>query len=130
MKAETINITINCDWRQVYDFVSDLNNFPKWAKTFCQSIKKIEAPWYEIDTPQGPTQIRITTRNEYGVADHYIISPKGDEVYVPMRVIPNGAGCELLFTLFQRPGMTDEMFKSDRALVLKDLETLKEVMGK
>ena len=130
MKSETLSIYIDCDWREVYEAVSDLMNFPKWAKTFCRSIKKIDGSWYEMDTPQGSTKIRIAPRNEFGVVDHYLVSPKGEEVYVPMRVVPNGEGCELLFTLFQRPGMTDEMFTSDRALVLKDLATLKKVMEK
>lgn len=128
MRAETITITIAGDWQKVYGFISDLDNFPLWAKTFCRSVKKLDGTWYEIETPQGAVKIRLALRNEFGVVDHYIISPKGEEVYVPIRVIPNGTGCEVQFTLFQRPRMTDEMFVCDRALVEQDLATLKKRM--
>lgn len=128
MKSETLNIYIDRSWQEVYEFVSDLMNFPKWAKTFCRSVKKQDNTWYEIETPQGLVRFRITPRNEFGVVDHYLISPKGAEVYVPMRVVKNGTGCEMIFTLFQQPGMTDEQFASDRALVEKDLATLKKQM--
>ena len=131
LQAEVITIDIERDWQEVYEAVADLRNFPKWAKTFCRAIKKLnDGDWYEMDTPQGPTRIRIASRNDFGVVDHYLVSPKGEDVYVPMRVISNGDGCQLQFTLFRRPGMTEEMFKSDKALVEKDLGTLKEAMEK
>jgi len=37
----------------------------------------------------------------------------GVEVYVPIRVLPNGSGSTVLFTLFQLPGMSDEKYAED-----------------
>lgn len=128
MKTETLNIYIDRSWQDVYEFVSDLMNFPKWAKTFCRSVKKLDSIWFKIETPQGPTRIRISPRNEFGVVDHYLISPKGAEVYVSMRVVQNGAGSEIIFTLFQQPWMTNAQLASDRALVAQDLVKLKKQM--
>ena len=45
-----------------------------------------------------------------------------------MRVVPNGEGSEVIFTLFQQPGMPDENFLSDQDLVRQDLAVLKQVM--
>jgi len=42
--------------------------------------------------------------------------------------VPNGDGCEVMFTLLKLPGMTDEQFAADAAHVLKDLSTLKSLM--
>src|SRR2546430_8233611 len=36
-------------------------------------------------------------------------------IYIPMRVIANGAGSEVLFTLFRLPDTTDETFARDRS---------------
>lgn len=44
-----------------------------------------------------------------------------------MRVVPNGDGSEVVFTLFRQPGMTDEQFAADAAWVAKDLAALKAV---
>jgi hypothetical protein len=43
------------------------------------------------------------------------------DIYVPMRVIPNGGGSELMFTLFRRPELTLEMFNEDAETVQSDL---------
>ncbi len=45
-----------------------------------------------------------------------------------MRVVPNGEGAELLFTVFQRPGRSDAQFYEDASLVHRDLHTLKQIL--
>jgi hypothetical protein len=47
-----------------------------------------------------------------------------------MRVIPNGSGCEVIFTVFQQANMSDEKFSEDANLVEKDLRSLKHVLEK
>jgi hypothetical protein len=56
--------------------------------------------------------------------------PSGENVYNPMRVFPNNDGSELVFTLYQRPGMSDQMFAEDAEIVRQDLERLKNVLEK
>ena len=45
-----------------------------------------------------------------------------------MRVIPNGAGSDLQFTLFQQDGMTDDAFEQEAGTVQGDLARLKELL--
>lgn len=45
-----------------------------------------------------------------------------------MRVVPNGSGCDLMFTLFQRPGMTDEELAVDAGLVEADLNRARTIL--
>jgi hypothetical protein len=42
-----------------------------------------------------------------------------------MRVIPNGAGSSVIFTLLRRPGVSEQQFDEDARTVEKDLTTLK-----
>ena len=70
--------------------------------------------------PQGPVRIRFTEHNAFGVMDHRVDLGTGPEVHVPMRVVPNGAGAEVLVTLLRRPGMSDEAFAADAAWVQRD----------
>ena len=127
MTSTTLNISINCGPKKVYDFVSNAENLPKWAKTFIRSIKKVKNQWI-AETPQGPVGMRIVDKNPHGILDHYVKPPVGGEIYVPMRVIANGKGSEILFTVFQQPGMSDEAYQNDIAMVRQDLENLKRVM--
>ena len=71
---------------------------------------------------------RIRRRNEFGVLDHEVTLPSGDVIYNPMRVVPNGDGCEVVFSLRRLPGMSSEDFERDAGLVQADLTRLKQVL--
>ena len=127
LKSKTVSISINCKPEKIYKFASDLRNFPEWAKTFCRAVKKSKGKWI-VETPQGPVVIRLAKKNGFGILDHYISPSAGVEVFVPVRVVPNASGSEVIFTVFQQANMTNESFKNDIALVEKDLKRLKRVM--
>jgi hypothetical protein len=62
------------------------------------------------------------------VLDHHVrVSPEL-EVYSPIRVIANGRGSEVLFTVFRLDGVSDEDFARDVKTVEADLRKLKEVL--
>ena len=66
--------------------------------------------------------------NAYGVLDHTITFAPGLKLTNPMRVVPNGSGSELLFTLFQHEGMSDQQFTEDESNVQSDLDTLRRLL--
>lgn len=127
MQSKTLTIFIDRPPNKVYAFVSDLSKMPLWAKTFCRSIRKEVGDWV-MQTDQGELMIRIAPRNELGILDHYVIPAPGVEIFVPMRVVANGEGSEVVFTLFQQPGMTKDRFAADGEMVRRDLNTLKSVL--
>ena len=127
MQSRTLSVSIDCRPDRVYAFVSNPENLPRWAAGLCKSVRKSEAGWI-VETTQGPMNLRFVENNDLGVLDHYVSPAPGVEVYVPMRVLPNGSGSEVLFTLFQLPGMSDEKYTEDAGLVTRDLETLKRVL--
>jgi hypothetical protein len=67
-------------------------------------------------------------RNQFGVLDHDVTVPTGETVHNPIRVIPNGDGSEIVFTLFRRAGVTAAEFDRDVRAVEKDLRTLKRLL--
>ena len=73
-------------------------------------------------------KVRFTERNSFGVLDHYVIPELGVEVYIPLRVIANGTGSELIFTLFRLSDMSDEKFAADAEWVMRDLNALKSLL--
>ena len=127
LESRTLNITIACPPRKVYDFVSNPENLPRWAAGLGKSVRESDAGWI-VETPQGPVQIRFAEKNDFGVLDHYVTTAQGIEIYVPMRVVPNGSGSEVIFTLFKMPGMSDQQFAEDAGMVERDLKALKSVL--
>ena len=127
MKSRTMTVSIKRGAKEVYDFVSDLANLPKWAPAFVQSIEEEDGQWV-AQTPQGPVTMRIAPKNEFGILDHYVSPMPDAEIYVPMRVVDAPGGSEVIFTLFQGPEMSDEQFTQDQEFVARDLQSLKKAM--
>jgi hypothetical protein len=124
MKSKTMSTSIKSDPKTVYDFVSNLENLPKWASSTFPTIKEVNGEWV-VDTPNGRNKVMITERNNFGILDHHVKLTSGVEVYVPMRVVKNGDVSEVMLTVFQAPEMTDEGYAKDIQTVEKDLNHLK-----
>jgi hypothetical protein len=127
MKSHTISISIKKDLKTVYEFISNLENLPRWASSTFPSIKEINGEWL-IDTPQGQNKVNLTERNNFGILDHYVELPFGVEVYIPMRVVKNNDGSEVMVTVFQTTEMTNEVYEKDLQTVNIDLNQLKTVI--
>ena len=106
-------MTIERPPQEVYAFVRDARNLPKWASGL-----------------DGAVKVRFVDPNPYGVLDHYVSVNSGPEVYMPMRVFPNGEGAEVLITVFRQPGVAEDAFVQDTQWVRRDLEMLKELLEK
>ena len=126
-KSRTLSVAIRRTPQDVYDFVSNPKNLPQWAKGLGGTVKETGTGWV-IETSAGTASIRFATSNNFGVLDHYVSPAPGIEIYVPMRVVANGTGSEVIFTLFRQPEMDDAHFAADQALVESDLQTLKKVL--
>jgi hypothetical protein len=112
---------------EVYDYASDPANLPEWAPGLGSSVEKVDERWF-VETSMGRVGFAFVQRNEYGVLDHDVTLPSGEIVYNPMRVIADGDGCEVVFTLRRLPGMSDEEFARDAEAVAADLTRLKGVL--
>ena len=100
---------------------------PDWAAGLAGGIRRERGEWV-ADSPMGQVLVRFVPVNEYGVADHDVVLPSGESVTNPLRVLPDGGGSEVVFTLRRRPEMTDEEWAADVAAVTADLATLRRVL--
>jgi hypothetical protein len=128
MHVQHISVFIDRQPAEVYEFTSDPRNLTRWAAGLAQSEVGQEGDEWVADSPMGKVKIRFVPQNSYGVLDHDVTLESGVTVQNPMRVVRNGDGSELIFTLFRQPGMSDEKLAEDRAAVERDLRTLKELL--
>jgi len=111
----------------VYDYASNPANLPRWAPGLGGPVVEVNGQWF-VETPAERIGLAFAPRNEFGVLDHYLTLNSGEVIYVPLRVIADAGGAEVVFTVRRRPGMTDEEFKADGAAVAADLARLKRVL--
>lgn len=126
-ESRHISIAIDRPATEVYDYASRPANLPEWAAGLGSSVQRVDGRWV-ADSPIGRVVVAFAERNEHGILDHDVTLPSGETVYNPMRVIADGSGCEVVFTLRRRPGMSDEDFARDAEAVTADLTVLKRVL--
>ena len=127
-RSEHISITIDRPAAEVYDLAADPLNLPRWAAGLAGATVERDGDRWFTDSPMGRVTFTFAPRNPFGVLDHDVTLPSGETVHNPLRVISDGDGCEVVFTLRQRPGVTDEEFEQDARAVATDLAALKSLV--
>lgn len=126
-EARHVSISIDRPPREVYEFASRPENLPRWASGLGGAGRRAGAEWI-AEGPMGRVGIRFVEANGLGVLDHEVTLESGARFYNPMRVVPNGEGSEVVFTLFRTSETSAEKFAADAEWVAKDLATLKAVL--
>jgi len=126
-EARTVSVTIDRPWREVYELASIPLNFQRWASGLGGSLKR-EGDLWSAQGPDGPVRIRFSERNDFGVLDHWVMTEDGGELYIPLRVVANGDGAEVMLTIFRAPGKTDDEMAADEDWVRRDLHALKALL--
>jgi hypothetical protein len=123
-EVRNITVSIHRSPSDVYAFVSNGENIPRWATGLGDEIQRVDGEWLARG-PVGSVRVRFTRPNDLGVADHDVVLESGATVHNPIRVLPNGAGSSVIFTLMRLPGVSEQQFNEDARTVEKDLTILK-----
>lgn len=129
LEARTIGVSVNREWRSVYDAIWRPEDFSRWASGLAKTPIERDGEHWKAEGPEGPIRIRFTDHNPFGVMDHWVDVGAGRDVYVPMRVVANQSGAEILFTLFRQPEMSEAQFAADAEWVARDLAALKRLLA-
>lgn len=128
LQAKHISVSVECPPSRVYEFASDVENLPLWASGLSIGAITQNGDDWVVESPMGEIRVRFAEKNNFGVLDHDVTLESGDTFNNPMRVIPNGEGSELIFTLYKQPDMSDEKFNEDTTWIKKDLTKLKNIV--
>ena len=130
MADESVHVstTIDRPAAEVYAYAADPENLSTWAAGLAEQPGQLVDDAWVVDSPMGRVAVRFAPSNELGVLDHHVTLPSGETVHNPMRVIPNGDGCDVVFTVRRREGMSDADHAADVEAVTADLATLRRVM--
>lgn len=121
-----ISRSIEATVADVVAIAGDPAQLPRWASGLSSGIRNQDGRWL-ADSPMGAVEVHFTGPVESGILDHDVTLPDGSVTHNPFRVVPNDAGSEAVFSLFRKPGVTDEDFAADAAAIRGDLGRLAEL---
>lgn len=127
MRSDTQTVTIDAPLDDVFAFISELENLPKWATGFCRSIRR-EGDRWTATTSQGEVAVEVVSDAKLGVVDFHISPAPDVRIVAASRVIPNDRGSEYIFTQLQQPGMSDAIFEQQRHALDEELVLLKQIL--
>ena len=125
-RSQTLAIGIERSPIELYTLISNPQNLPRWAAGLCKGVRKSAGGWI-VETAAGDLGFKFAGRNDYGILDHYLTTESGETVYVPMRVMKNGRGSEVVLTIFRTGELDDSKFEEDCRMVEADLLSLKQL---
>ena len=130
LRSHTISTAIKRSASDVYIYLAEPRNYPKWAAVEGPSFTRIGPNDWQCETAMGERVVRFCERNRFGILDHAVFKRADAPIVTPMRAIPNGGGCLLSYTFFQRPGTTDEQFVSAIEWITSDFLTLQSLLDR
>ena len=127
----TLAVSIDAPFDAVVADLADPSAHPRWAREFFagDAVPGDEPGEVRVQVPMmgGLVRMRVDAVRELGVLDLYL-APEGAPYgpAVPIRVLHNGDGADVLFTLSRAPGMPQEAWEAGTASMARELDALKD----
>jgi hypothetical protein len=125
MQARTVTTVLEAPRDAVFGYLSEIENLPRWATEFARELR-YENGWAKVVNGLGEFYFTIEADPDTGVIDMYA-GPSPDELALfPTRVVELGGGATAYsFTMFQQPGMPEELFESQYSSLLKEFDNIR-----
>jgi hypothetical protein len=124
-RSDTQSISIEAPREAVLALVSDPTAFPRWASGFARAVR-VDGPDWLVETGEGEVRLRVRVSAELGTVDYLLTAALPDrEIGAFSRVVPNGRGCDYIFTRFFPDEVSDAELADERAVVAVELQTVR-----
>lgn len=129
LETHTVTVTIDAPFATVAADLADSTTHHEWAtEFFAGPVRPGEPGEFIAPVPMmgGEVRHRIDADVERGILDLYfapIGGPYGPPI--PVRLVPNGDGVDVLWTLARFPGVSDHAWQQGVASMARELDALK-----
>ena len=126
MRSETVTTVLDAPAKDVFDYLSRIENLPEWATEFARELS-----WEDgeaiVRNNLGALVFRVEADARTGVID-MLAGPTAEELALfPTRVVElPGRKAAFTFTMFQAPGQPGDQFEHQYASLLRELRNLEE----
>jgi hypothetical protein len=125
MTSRTVTCVLRAPPETVFAYVSDIDNLPRWATEFARELRW-EGGQAKVVNGLGEFLFRIDADPRTGVVDMYAGPAEDEMALFPTRVVPLADDASAYtFTMFQAPGMPDELFEAQHRSLLRELDVLR-----
>ena len=111
MNSVTETCVVNVPRDSVFEFLSNIENIPKWATKFVSKLTLVDNK-YKAMTPIGEVFIRLDTDKKAGLIDIYAGPTEDNMTPAYMRIISlQDTSTAVMFTFFQYDSTPDAIWE-------------------
>jgi len=124
VRHATVTTVLDAPRDEVFDYMADIENLPSWATEFARELKR-DAHGYRVVNGLGEFCFDIRADPATGVIDMLAGPDRRNLAPFPTRVVslPDGRTA-YTFTMFQGPGMSDELFDAQHASLQREFANI------
>jgi len=128
MRSETVTTVLSAPRERVFEYMSDIRNLPEWATEFARELREEDGE-YRVVNNLGEFLFEIRADERTGVIDMFAGPSREQLAVFPTRVVglPDGS-TSYSFTMFQGPGMPDELFEAQHASLKREFENIEAIL--
>jgi hypothetical protein len=129
MRSATVTTVLSAAQPAVFDYLADIEHLPEWATEFARELRR-DGEDYKVVNGRGEFVFSLEPDRASGVIDMFA-GPTRDEMAVfPTRAValPDGRTA-YSFTMFQGPGMPDDLFEAQLASLRRELANLEALIA-
>jgi len=124
LESRTVTTVLRKPKQDVFAYLSDIENLPRWATEFARELK-IEGGRHKVVNNVGEFFFRIEADEETGVIDMLAGPTEEQMALFPTRVVAlPGGDSAFTFTMFQGPDMSDELFEQQYRSLVREFENI------
>jgi hypothetical protein len=124
MRSETVTAVLPAPQKAVFEYISDIEKLPEWATEFARELKR-DGRDYKVVNGLGEFYFEIKADPVTGVIDMFAGPSKDEMAIFPTRAVqlPDGRTA-FSFTMFQGPGMPDELFYAQHQSLKREFQNI------
>jgi len=123
-------VTVRRPFSAVTALLADPSRYSEWAiDYFTSPVAKVDVSTYRVSTPPGDRRFRVDADVDRGTFDLYLAPLDGPFSYpIPIRVLHNGEGADVIFTVTREPELSDEDWRLSLLSLENELNALKRLL--
>jgi hypothetical protein len=130
MRSETVTAVLDAPRDEVFEWMAEIENLPRWANEFARELVKDEQGRWKVRNGLGEFFFEIDADPATGVID-MLAGPEPHLMMVfPTRAVDlPGGKTAYMFTMFQGPDQPNEQFEAQHASLQREFANIAERFG-
>jgi hypothetical protein len=128
VRSATVTTVLSAPQAAVFEYLADIEHLPEWATEFARELRR-EGGDYKVVNGLGEFFFAIEADPASGVIDMYAGPAKDAMAVFPSRAValPDGRTA-YSFTMFQTPGMPDDLFDAQHASLRREFANIERLL--